>query len=380
MLDKLHAQLPHHVDKAVVGRLLGFEVLAPQLSGLELNGHKDAAARLGENLCWLTNEALNDPDSTESLDEFLAHLVESLQDVVTAFRSVADQAAAAPIIDEFAARVKAFRQKPYDPVIGMINAVAQTAAEFYSSSGITVPPLVWERALPLLSFLGGSVGLSFEPDVHLQIRTEFSRDDPPAAQVIFKIVPLGLDIMTIATLPRALLHEYIAHVPQGPFVGVRVHPDTNDAFAEGWMDYVAHYVHRSVLERRTTSEALSDHLALTWASLHETAADRFFGARCALQDSEPAAAARCEGAAAARLLHDLLRRLPETKRGADEHFYRLSFGLNASNLDSVSRRRVTAEVRRCLLRGSRSDVLVAPLREWVAGRLTLEDLSVRLLA
>lgn len=378
--DELLAQLPLHVQKAVVGRLLGFGVLAPELPGLEMRGYKDAGARLGELLCWLTNEALDDPDSDESLDSFLTRLVGKLQAEAAGFHAAEARQTVTPVLEEFATRVKAFHDKPYDPLTGIVKAVAQTAAHFYSAYGVAVPPLVWERTLMLLSFLGGKAGLSFAPDVHLQVRTEFSRGDPVSAQVFFKIVPRWLDITTIATLPRALLHEYIAHVPQGPYSGVRVHPDADDAFAEGWMDYVAHYVHRSVLERRALTAALSDHLALTWTSLYDIAADRFFGARCTLQDSDPASAARSEGAAAARHLHDLLRRLPDTKCGADEHLYRLSFGLNASTLDSVSRRRLAAEVRRCLLRGSRVDILVAPLREWVAGRLTLEDMSARLLA
>ena len=363
-----------------MGRLLGFEVLAPQLSQLALDGYEDAGDRLSENLCWLTNEALKDPDSDESLDSFLTHLVEKLQEVVTSFHSAAAQEAVASILEEFSIHVKAFCDQPYDPIIEMVKAVAQTAGDFYDFYGASVPTLVWESALLSLSFLSGIVGLSFAPDIHLQIRTEFSREDPPSAQIILQIAPLGLDMTTIAALPRVLLHEYIAHVPQSPFVGVRVHTDTNDAFAEGWMDYVAHYIHRSVLENRASSKALGDHLDLMWASLHEAAAERFFEARIKLQGSDPAAAARCEGAAAARLLHDLLRRLPETKDGADEHFYRLSFGLNTSEINSVSRRRVAAEVRRCLRRGSRSDILVTPLREWVVGTLTLEDLSARLLA
>ena len=33
--------------------------------------------------------------------------------------------------------------------------------------------------------------------------------------------------------------------PRAHTSATRVHPDANDAFAEGSMDYVAHYVHRS---------------------------------------------------------------------------------------------------------------------------------------
>ena len=118
---------------------------------------------------------------------------------------------------------------------------------------------------------------------------------------------------------------------------------------------------------------------LTWTSLYDSAAERFFVARCSLRDGDPTAAARFEGAAAARQVHDLFRRLPESAGKADELLYRLSLGLNASTFDSLSRRRFAAEVRRCLLRGSRSDILIAPLREWVAGRIKLGDLLARLL-
>jgi hypothetical protein len=373
MTDEHPPGLPLHVRKALVGRLLGFEVLAPQLATL-----RDAGARLGECLCFLTLEALDDVDGDESLDSFLARLVGAMQAEAGGFRAAEAREAVAPVIEEFATRVKAFRDCPYDPLARLTQVVAETAANFYGAYSPTISTTVWERTLLVLSFLGGKAGLSFAPEIYVQLQTVFSRKDPASAQVTLKVVPRWLDAETMATLPRALLHEYIAHVPQGPYSGVRAHPDADDAFAEGWMDYVAHYIHQSVLQRRAPCTALQDHLLHTWTSLYEIAAERFFAARRNLGD-DPAAAARSEGADAARQLHDLLRTLPDTKSDADSHFYRLSFGLNVSALDSTSRRRMTAEVRRCLLRASRLDLLTTPLREWVAGRLTVEELSTHLL-
>src|SRR5262249_54752118 len=154
---------------------------------------------------------------------------------------------------------------------------------------------------------------SFLSTIHVQLWTEFGIDDHPTAQVMVKIPPRWLDQETIAALPRSLLHEYVAHVPQGPHSERRLHPDAADMFAEGWMDYVAHCIFRAVMERRGPSLGLGVSLAPTWITLHEDAAERFFAARCALADGDRTAAVRHEGVAAARQLHDQLRQLTETK-------------------------------------------------------------------
>jgi hypothetical protein len=143
-------------------------------------------------------------------------------------------------------------------------------------------------------------------------------------------------------------------------------------FAEGWMDYIAHRIFKAVLERRGPSLALGDSLPPAWITLHEEAAERFFGARCAITDGDRTAAARREGVAAARQLHDLLRRLTATKDSADEYLYRLSLGLNVSRLDNVARARFAANVRLSLQRASRSDALITPLLEWATGSITSE--------
>lgn len=146
------------------------------------------------------------------------------------------------------------------------------------------------------------------------------------------------------------------------------------------MDYVAHYSHRAVLERRAPSCKLTDYLVFNWKGFYDTGAERFFSARCKLRDRDPAAAARCEGAITARLLHDFLRNLPYTKECADKFFYQLSFGLNVSALSSLQRRRIVAEVHRSLLLASRSETLVWALREWASGRIQLDDIWSHLLA
>lgn len=368
--------LPLPVQKAVVGRLLGFQVLAPHLSWLEAQGHQDAAVRLTERLCWLTNEGLNDLDGQEPLSSFLTYLVSELQAEGLRLPDGA-RAAVTHSLQELSDLVAHFVSSPYDPLELLVAAVAQTADDFYLAHGASVPSSLWQHTAAIVSFLGGPGGLSFAPDVHLQVKTQFATARPPTTRVILQIAPRWLDAKTIATLPRVLLHEYISHVPQGPHMGVRLHPDTNDVFAEGWMDYIAHQIHRSALERKES--VLAEFLLTSWIGLYDTAAECFFGARSAVGYFDWAAAARCEGAAAARQMHDVLRRLPETAACPDEHLYRFSFGINASDLSFVSRRRVAAEVRRCLLLASRSDVLISAIRDWAAGKIQLEDFVDRLL-
>jgi hypothetical protein len=371
--------LPHHAQKAVVGRILGLEALAPYLSPLEYQGLRDAADRLVMRLCWLTNDALGDPDSGEQLDAFLARVTEALRQEAASLSTEA-RPAVSHALDDFSERVAEFCADPYDPLERLARAASEISHEFYQRYGENVPPEIWERTIPIFSFLGGKAALSFAADIHLNVRTKFTESNSLSAQVILQIVPRSLDAHTIAALPRTLLHEYIAHVPQGPYSGGRAHPDANDIFSEGWMDYVTHRVYRSILEHKKASEELEPlGEAARWTVLYEAAAEHFFATRCALRDGDPAAAARSEGAAAARQLHDLLRRLPETADDPDVFMYRISFGINGSSLSIVSRQRIAAEIRRCLLRASLAYALVPPLRDWASGKITLAELCDLLL-
>ena len=375
------SDIPPHAHNAIVGRILGFQALAPNLSTIESNGHPDIGARLGGKLRWHTNAVLDDPDTLQTLGEFLRSLVDVLNDEV---RGVADasRSVAQLVLDELSVLVAGYEAAPYDPLGKLADAVSRTAADYYQTFGAQVPDELWHSTTTSLrfSFVGGKIGLSFDSTIHVQLWTEFGSGYYPTAQVMIKIAPRWLDSETIAALPRLLLHEYVAHVPQGPHSGRRLHPDPGDMFAEGWMDYIAHCIFKDALERRGPSLELGDSLAPAWITLHEEAAERFFRARCSLADGERTAAARREGAAAARQLHDLLRRLPETKETADECLYRLSLGLNASPLGNAARARFAANVRLSLQRASRSDVLTVPLREWAIGNMSTKEFFERIIA
>jgi hypothetical protein len=369
---------PSHVHNAVIGRFLGLEVLGPYISWIEQQGYRDAAARLRSRLYWLTNETLDDPDTTGSLDDFLARLVDGLKAESATFKA-GPAAAVKIVLDELESLVVLYTSAPYDPLARLADAAAITAADYYRAFRELVPEDVWRSTHPVFSFVGGKIGLSFWRDIHVQLWTEFGRDSRPTAQVFVKISPRWLDSETIAVLPRALLHEYVAHVPQGPHAGQRAHPDAGDLFAEGWMDYIADCIHKAVLERRGPSVALSEVLPSRWTVLYEEAAARFFVTRCALDGGDWTSAARREGWAAARQMHDLLRRLPETAAESDELLFRLSFELNVSKLDNVSRSRFVAKVRLCLQRASLADVVVLPLRDWAAGYAQSSELFERII-
>jgi hypothetical protein len=373
------SRLPLHAQKAVVGRLLGLEIIVPQRARLELQGFHDAVTRLESHLYWATNEALDDPDAKNRLDVFLRNVVKELYDEAARLSSTA-RTAVTQLVDELSVLVTDFCSAPYDPLERLANATAKTSAEFYQTYAAEVPDELWLHSVPVFEFLGGKKGLSFAPDVHLRIRTKFETNDPMASHVIFEVTPRWLDATTMATVPRVALHEYIAHVPQGPYSQTRSHPSPTDAFAEGWMDYLAHRVYRSVLEQRGPCQALFTCLVPAWLSLYERASERFFDARTELRDSDPAAAARSEGSQAARQLHDLFRGLPETSEDPDTPLYRLSFALNCSSLSGVERQRIVAEIRANLASASVGYILVQALRDWATGKITLSDLSNVLLA
>jgi hypothetical protein len=365
------SDIPSHAQNAIVGRFLGFQALAPHLSTIESNGHRDAADRLSQSLCWFTNGMLDDPDAVQTQSQFLRELVVRLNNEARNV-SEAAQSATRPALDELAALVAAYETAPYDPLSRLASAAASTAAKYYQTFDAEIPDDLWQSTFPRFSFVNGLIGLSFVSTIHVQLWTEFGIDDYPTATVIIKIPPRWLDQETIAALPRSLLHEYVAHVPQGPHSERRLHPDPSDTFAEGWMDYVAHCIFRAVLERAGPTLDLVDTLDPAWIPLHEEAAERFFSARRALADSDRTAAARREGVAAARQLHDLLRRLTATKRSADDYMYRISLGLNVSRLSNVARATFAATVRRSLQRASHADALIAPLLDWVGEHITLE--------
>ena len=372
------SDIPPHAQNAILGRFLGFRALAPNLAMIESKGHYDIADRLHRRLCWLTNEVLDNPDSVLTPVEFLRKMLSGLEDEVRNADD-ASQSAAQPVLEELGVLVAEYEATPYDPLGKLTSAVARTVVAYYKAFNAEVPDELWQSTSPRFSFFGGKIGLSFVSTIHVQLWTEFGRDDLPAAQVMVKIPPRWLDQETIAALPRSLLHEYIAHVPQGPHAGKREHPDPGDMFAEGWMDYIAHCIFKDIMERKGPPVELSDALAPTWILLHEEAAERFFNARCALTESDRTAPVRREGVEAVRLLHDFLRLHPATKARADEYLYRLSFGLNVSQLGHAARERFAANVRLSLQRASRIRTLTVPLLEWVNGNISSEEFFDRVI-
>lgn len=372
------SDLPPHAQNAIVGRFLGFRALAPVLSTIELNGHQDAASHLKYSLFRLTNNMLDNPDTRQSSVEFLKYLAGKLADALEDVDEAA-QPAAQPVLDELYVLVAEYEAAPYDPLGRLAKAAARTAADYYQAFGAEVRDGLWQSTFLGFSFVRGKIVLSYVDTIHVQLWTEFGEDEKPTATVMVKVAPRWLDEETIAVLPRSLLHEYVAHVPQGPHSRRRQHPDPSDMFAEGWMDYIAHCIFRAVLERRGPSRTLGDALDPNWISLHEQAAEHFFVARCTLADGARTAAARSEGVAAARQLHDLLRRHPATKDRADECLYRLSLGLNVSSLGNLARERFAASVRRSLQRASRVEALTVPLFEWARGSITSETFFERVI-
>lgn len=374
--------LPLHVQKALMARLLGFQVLVPRRPLLESLSSYWIAEGLVNSICRLADAALDDMDDELSLESFLSRFLSDLKADADRLSPGAENVIS-EILSELTELVESFCVAPHDPLRELTDAVAQTAADFYQFYGVPVPSDLWDNAEPAFVFKRGCLALSFYPDIHVQAFTRFSSQDWRMAWVYLELTPIWFAPETIAALPRVMLHEYISHVPQGPYYAVREHPDAADSFAEGWMDYVAHCTHECALERRGPSEALGEYLIQTWVGSYREAGDRFNDARRSVPRFDSSAAERSLGTKVAELFHDELRRLVEAKAlgstaSADELMYRLSFGLNASPVTNVTRRLFVHKLQLCLLRRSRSDVLVSSLKQWACGKLGIEDLVVRI--
>jgi hypothetical protein len=146
------------------------------------------------------------------------------------------------------------------------------------------------------------------------------------------------------------------------------------------MDYVAHWIFRNVQERRGPVAAFDGYLNPALSLSYDEAAESFFRARCKPHRQDSAWSGRRFGVEAGKLMHDLLRGLPETDQDPDGYLYRMSFGLNASDLDDIRREQFVAQVHRYLPVGSRAVDLIRPVRQWAVGRVPLEDLYAEILA
>lgn len=380
-----------HYEKAVVGRLLGFQALAPRLPEFEAFDCHWVGQEIACSLCRLTDRALQEPDSDEVLDAFLERLVTELRSEVDRildpragrFSSEATESVSAMLRDvrELVSRFCASRRNLLNE---LFSAVSHTSANFYYAHNADVPAQLWDQVAPEFHFNRARTSLVFAPDIYLKARTSFSRENPLAAQLDLTLAPRWLDIQTIAAMPRVLLHEFICHVPQGPYVAPRSHPDADNDFAEGWMDYVAHEIYWAVLHRRGPSQELATYLTPAWRMLYESAAEAFFAQRNAVRDYDHEAAARRMGVDAASAMHGMLEDLIAEGRQAvtvtaDELLYRLSFGMNASTLNDIDRRTFVARVRGASTDESQTVAMKSTLRDWASDVITLDQLIARVL-
>jgi hypothetical protein len=380
-----------HNEKAVVGRLLGFQALAPHLPEFEALDCHWVGQKIASCLRGLTEQALEEPDSDEPLGAFLERLATELGAEVDRILAPREGRLSSEVTDSVSGMlqdvlelVSKFCASQRNLLRELFSAVSHTSANFYNAYNDDVPAQLWNQVDPEFHFNLGRTSLDFAPDIYLKAQTSFSKENPLSAQLDLTLAPRWLDIQTIAALPRVLLHEFISHVPQGPYVAPRSHPDADDDFAEGWMDYVAHEIHWAVLHRRGPSQELATYLTPAWRIIYESAAASFFAQRCAVRDYDHEAAARRMGADAAAEMHGMLEDLIAegplaTTTTADELLYRLSFGLNASTLNDIDRRTFVARVRGAWSDESQIAALKSALCDWAADDITLDDLMARVL-
>jgi len=164
--------------------------------------------------------------------------------------------------------------------------------------------------------------------------TNYHDSAGPNSQVCLCLCIDEFEWETYLAMMYVLFHECVCHVFQGtvPWRGqTRQSTNANDAFAEGWMDWIAQWLLIGEADRHAAG--------IEFPALQRDTGRRFYLARIDSGARRPSkyAVARIIGTRAAEKLLSLLGALPESKSDHLSHFLRLSLDLNLSSVDPKGR-------------------------------------------
>lgn len=359
--------LPLHVQKAVWGRALVYQVLDLHHVQLEDAGYGVLWAAVRDRLCTSTAWQL-EGRTGGSLSSYLNQLGAELRASVSFPDPEAEQACT-PLLDEIDRVLAEAGHAHDDLLVTAFTDALEVAADLYSGHGLDVPP---QDMVKRVSAAFDHQLMPLQSELPIQLTaTTYLNDEPdgPSAHVDVVINADLLDELTVFSLPYVLLHECVCHVLQGPWRPGRVQPDAASRFAEGWMDVVAYVVHQAMDRPGRTETSGPDLLATLRAAAQQEAAEKVHSARHERTRNrawDRAWAQRAMGARAARNMAALLAKLPET-RGSDPTaaFTRLSVQLNTSSFDNQQRDLFITGVHTATL-GRRTDpALVTRVRQYL---------------
>ncbi|GIE91978.1 hypothetical protein [Actinoplanes regularis] len=365
--------LPSHVQKAVWGRALVYQLLDLHQLPVEAAGYGLLWEGLRQRLLASTARQL-EFCPPGPLGDYLRTLARELRASVLPFPDGAERVCS-PLLDDIdqvladASRIRADAdQIRHDLLLAAFADTLQTAVDVYQASGLKVPADLVQRVDVTFDHQFAPVQSALP--IQLIATTRIGdTPDGPSARVDVVIGAGQLDEVTTFSLPYVLLHECVCHVLQGPWEPGRVQADADSRFAEGWMDYVAYTIALEQAQALPGGIAAPSLLEVPRPGALREHAGRVHRARYERNPYDRAWAARAMGVRAARNLADLLLRLPELggdPAAATAAFRRLSLQLNVSEFGNAERDRFVAAVHKGTLQGVDHE-LVARLREYLRG-------------
>jgi hypothetical protein len=360
--------LPLHVQKALLGRVLVFQLLDLHHVQLEAAGY---------GLLWTAVRQLVDNSTARQLEyrpsgslaDYLHQLSEEIRSSMMPLPDKGAERVCIPLLDEID-RVLAAAGSAQDDLLGVAFADAVRATdERYRAHELDFPPDMLERIEVSFDHQFSSIGS--ELPIHLLATTYLEdRAQGPSARVSVVVNARLMDEKTAFSLPYVFLHECICHVFQGPWQPGRVQADANSRFAEGWMDFVSYSVHKVLDRPWRTDTAQPDLMVTPRAAARQEAAETVHRARYAQNQNDRAWAHRAMGVQAAHNMLALLAKIPEARSDALKPFMRLSLQLNASSFNNQQRDLFVAGIYSATL-SRPHPALVPPLRKY----LTSDELS-----
>jgi hypothetical protein len=315
--------------------LIGWLVIHPALLENEAVAQRDAFSETSFRglETWLEGRCVaqigTDGDETPVAD-FLAFMADDLacEAAARVRQGSAETIAAFELLsDRVRARIDRYRESPHDPVGALDRWARQVTRSCYEDQpDASVASQIGSRLAETETIVIAAAGAPFEAVEPWRVHgaTRFRVDGGPAWQVELTL-GVAPDSQSWHAVGYVLLHEFVSHVAQGPWTAACTQPGPDDAFAEGWMDFVAHLLH-GIYVYGAGAPAVEETVLPDNPRARHLAAGTLHYGRCEL--SRPGTFNRRHGCQVAASFN--CRLLGAQSAPADEAFLALSLQLNAS--------------------------------------------------
>lgn len=338
--------IPLAQRKAICGRLAYLATTQPRKLSFSVAGAESEFDQLRDNLFRLTDQAISNSPNSVPLDSFLAHLAANLKNQAQPQLEGPYRAIFQPMVDQAADELKSISCNRCSPIPNRVCDGSYSDDNIVSQSGACIAPIraMFEIALKAAVEWYSKCASSFESagTTEVVLSTSFTSSKPhdipgeyfvggetkPNDTGLYSFVEVNLcfwpqrfDWNTYTATLYVLFHECICHAFEPRLFSGTGNGEASDAFAEGWMDWIAFECFRKTLEN---SPAISSGGAYLEAGtqLHLLRVD--YNRR----DRSEFSFIRAFGKNVAQKLLYLLERLPESAQDPWSKLLMISFDLN----------------------------------------------------